>query len=254
MKIETLKERIEKKEAQIVKKQNTITKKTKHIEKKQKLIDKKRKELEDISQYGEWYQENMTDKKDLETEIRWTENEIKYLKDDIRRLHREIDECATTLEKYEDQLAGEIEKEAQFIKEVPESVKLMEQQLIEKWDESEKKRKNFLSEKCDKLGYRDFVKQYSYSAYEFLFKTDEDIHKSNEKHAREFVLDLLNRTKEITGEITSWAYVHLTVGTNGYPVLNGVVEGKEGRAVVESIYAGGYNIQRLHVRVLVKAC
>jgi hypothetical protein len=74
------------------------------------------------------------------------------------------------------------------------------------------------------------------------------------RDARAFVLDLLNRTKEITGEITSWAGVHLTVGTNGFPVLNGYVEGKEGRALVESIYAGGYNIQRLHVRVLVKAC
>ena len=98
------------------------------------------------------------------------------------------------------------------------------------------------------------MKKYKYSAWEYRFATDEEIHNGNVKSARAFVLDLLNRTKEITGEIVSWSDVHLTVGTNGYPVLNGYVEGKEGRAVVESIYAGGYNIQRLHVRVLVKAC
>ena len=54
-----------------------------------------------------------------------------------------------------------------------------------------------------------------------------------------------------TGEITSWAGIHLEAGSY-CAVLNGYVEGKEGRARVESILAGGYNIQRLHIRVLVK--
>lgn len=231
MKIETLKERIEKKEAQIEKKANTINKKYDLIVKKQAKAEK-------------------ADEQDR----RWLEFEIETLKDDIKRLGNEIKEAQATLEKYKKQLEGEIEKEQQFIKEVPQQAKDMEKMLIEKWDESDMHRRQWYRDEAERLGYADFVKQYKYGAWEYRYATDEEIHNSNVKSARAFVLDLLNRTKEITGEIVSWSDVHLTVGTNGYPVLNGYVEGKEGRAVVESIYAGGYNIQRLHVRVLVKAC
>jgi len=231
MKIETLRDRIEKKEAQIEKKANTINKKYDLIVKKQAKAEK-------------------ADEQDR----RWLECEIETLKDDIKRLGNEIKEAQATLEKYKKQLEGEIEKESQFMTEVPEQAKEMEKQLIEKWDESDKDRRQFYRDEAERLGYADFVKKYKYNAWEYRYESDEQIHDRNVKDARTFVLDLLNRTKAITGEIESWAYVHLTVGTNGYPVLNGYVEGKEGRAMVESIYAGGYNIQRLHVRVLVKAC
>lgn len=246
MKIETLKERIEKKEAQIEKKLNTISKKRKQIEKKKSKVSALGYDPD-----GDRYQ--AVDTED-HNEVYWTMCDISSLREDIKRNEREIEEAKATLEKYRAQLAGEIEKEQQFIKEVPAQAKDMEQMLIEKWDESDMHRRQWYRDEAERLGYADFVKQYKYGAWEYRYATDEEIHNSNVKSARAFVLDLLNRTKEITGEIVSWSDVHLTVGTNGYPVLNGYVEGKEGRAVVESIYAGGYNIQRLHVRVLVKAC
>ena len=246
MKIKTLEERIEKKEAQITKKQNTIAKKEAQIEKKKSKVNALGYDAD-----GDRYQAVGTED---HNEVYWTMCDIESLKGDIARGEREIEECKETLEKYRAQLAGEMEREAQFVREVPESVKKMEKQLIEKWDESDKDRRQYLREEADELGYADFVKKHKYQAWEFQYATDEQIHSRNVKDARVFVLDLINRTKDIVGEITSWAYVHLTVGTNGYPVLNGYVEGTEGRAKVESIYAGGYNIQRLHVRVLVKAC
>lgn len=232
MKIETLKERIEKKQAQIERKQNTIIKKEKQIAKKQAELAK----LDADS-----------------SEARWIDSDIYWLKDDIKRNASEIEECKTTLEKYEKQLAGELEKEATFIKEVPQAMKDLEAKLIERWDADDKKRREFYRKMASELEYKEFIKRYRYSGWEYRYITDEQIHNSNVKDARYFILDLLNRVKAITGEVTNWSEIYLTQG-NTFPVLNGYVEGKEGRAEVESILAGGYNIQRLHVRTIVKPC
>lgn len=231
MTITELKERIEKKQAQIERKHNTIAKKEKQIAKKQAEIEK----------YG-------ADSK----EARWIDSDIYWLKDDIKRNTEEIKECEATLAKYEAQLKGEQEKEATFIKEVPQAMKDLEANLVSEWDSNDKRRREWLKEEYKELGYTEFMKKHHHAGYEFRYRTDEEIHKSNTKDARLFILDLLNRVKAITGEVTNWSEVYLTYG-NTFPVLNGYVEGKEGRAEVESILAGGYNIQRLHIRTIVKA-
>lgn len=61
-------------------------------------------------------------------------------------------------------------------------------------------------------------------------------------------LDLYYRCVNAVGVLTDVS--GLTVGENGS--LNGHVVGEQGKANVETIYAGGYNIQCLHYRVLVK--
>lgn len=83
-------------------------------------------------------------------------------------------------------------------------------------------------------------------AYEFIHKTDEEILKKNMKDVRNLVVDLYQRVNNITGPVESWAGIYYNKGA-----LNGIVVGQNGKAKVESILAGGYNIQRLHVRVLV---
>ena len=253
MKIETLKERIEKKQAQIERKYNTIAKKKAQIEKKAA----KARALGYDPEEGEANARG-------NHEAYWLICDIEHLKEDIRRGYDEIEECKATLEKYEKQLAGELEKEALFINEVPQAMKDLEAKLIDKWNEDDKRRRDYLKGEYKRLedehanergcgSYKDFIKAYGYSAYGFMFTSDEEIHKGNVKDARAFILDLVNRVKEITGEVVSWEDVRLTAG-NVFPVLNGTVEGKEGTARVESILAGGYNIQRLHIRTLVKAC
>lgn len=62
-------------------------------------------------------------------------------------------------------------------------------------------------------------------------------------------IDLYKRCSEIVGIITDAS--GLRTGNNGS--INGFVLGEKGKAYVETIYAGGYNIQVLHYRVLVKA-
>ena len=222
-------ERIQKANEKIEKKQGTITK-------KQALIEKKTASLAKASD---------------EYEIRSLNFDIKYLAEDIARLEKEIPEIRKTVEKYEKQLAGAIEKEALLTKTMPEEFRALKDTLVEKWDAFDLERRERLREASRNMEYREFIKKYKYSAYQFAWHTSNDeIHKKNEKDAEYFIIDLFNRVKEITGEVTNWEGIRLTMG-NTFPVLEGMVQGKEGKARVETILAGGYNIQRLHIRTLV---
>lgn len=224
MRLNTLTERIENAKAKIEKKQNTITKKEALIIKKTALIGK-----DD-----------------------WAEADIKWLREDISRLQREITETQASLEKYEAQMIGEMEKEKE-LKDIPETVKRMQTELVTKWDEWDIEYREQIKRDERELDRETYRKKYrGIDTYTLKYRTDEQIHNANMQDAKVLILNLIHRVKDITGEITDWSGITATVGTWGMIVLNGVVIGKEGRAIVESIYAGGYNIQRLHVRVLVK--
>lgn len=242
MKIETLKERIEKATIKIEKKHNTI-------EKKKALIEKKANKVRalgfDLDAGVAW--EQRFDEKGREAY--WLICEIGYLKEDIERGQKEIPEIEALIEKYKKQLAGEIEKEA-TISEMPEVMKQMQSELVTEWDQWDKDYRARLREAYNNMTYREFIKKYNYSGYQHMQLTDDEIHNRNEKDARALILDLYNRVKAITGEITDYRHLELTRGNMG-AVLNGYVVGKTGRASVESILAGGYNIQRLHIRTLV---
>lgn len=61
-------------------------------------------------------------------------------------------------------------------------------------------------------------------------------------------IDLYERCSAVVGVITDATGLHS--GDNGS--INGVVVGEDGKAFVETILAGGYDIQVIHYRVLVK--
>jgi len=252
MKITTLNERIAKAEETIAKKENTIVKKTAQIEKKKAQLSKLGYPEITMEKYREICDELDKTDRELSRSIYWTLCDIKSLESDIVRGGKEIEEKKLTLEKYRAQLAGEIERESLLLKEIPESLNKMRDELVETWDAWDRARRERLNEKYSELGYTEFMKKYNYADYQFRYVTDSQIHDSNVQDAKLLILNLYYRVKDITGEITSWDGIEATIGTWGGTVLNGYVEGKEGRARVESILAGGYNIQRLHVRVLVK--
>ena len=60
--------------------------------------------------------------------------------------------------------------------------------------------------------------------------------------------DLIHRIQTKIGKIVDMKYIN--IGNDGS--LNGLIIGEKGKAQVDTISAGGYNIQRFHYRVLVK--
>lgn len=71
--------------------------------------------------------------------------------------------------------------------------------------------------------------------------------RSLDKEAASKKADIIARCNDKAGGIdeVEWTYI----GPDGR--VNGIISGPKGRFSIKSIYAGGYNIQCLHVRVLV---
>lgn len=243
MKLETLNERIANAQTRLEKKQNTIIKKYALIEKKkaqiQKMVPNPTIDAESL--------------RIVNTDAFWLHCDIEHLMDDIERIKQEIEQIKANITKLEAQRAGEMERESIFTREIPETMKRMQTELVEEWDRYDIEKKKRIWEDKANMDYKSFCKKWSvYDRMDFIYKTEEQIHDTNMEDAKRLILNLYNRIKDITGEVTDWNGIQATIGTWGGTVLNGFVIGKQGRALVESIYAGGYNIQRLHVRVLVK--
>lgn len=97
----------------------------------------------------------------------------------------------------------------------------------------------------------DFIENWAEKATEWMLK--------NTKFSKENIEKMIAADKEIklyqlkmrveaeVGEITNAKYLSVS----GKGDLTGVIEGKQGKAHVHSIMAGGWNIQRFHYRTLV---
>ena len=234
MRIETLSERIANAENKIGKKQRTILKKQELIAKKQNLLDTR-------------YLANLDSPEALT--LKW---DIEHFTEDISRLEREIAETTLTLDNYKKQLTGLIERVNVLITDLPDVLRKLQEELVMRWDKWDMERRDKIIADYRELDYKEFSRKYTHADVVFKSKTDEQIHDDNVQAAEDFIIDLIYRVRSITGEITDWNNIRATAGTGGFTVLNGTVVGKEGIACVESITAGGYNIQRLHIRVLVQ--
>lgn len=96
------------------------------------------------------------------------------------------------------------------------------------------------------LSYVDRVFDKSSYTYKLVFNT-EKLDKELKAEANAKYDDIIERTNEITGKITDAS--NLEVGAKGE--LNGYIIGERGTAKVNTIGAGGYNIQCFHFRTLV---
>lgn len=252
MKIEEIRNRLTKAQAEVTKKLGTIEKKSTRRDKLAKGFTDKYgvNPLETEGRTDTLEKAGLTSHSEEWDDAYWTLCDIDSLEDDIQNLYKKIEEKEATIKKYEDALYKAEEIDSVYEKEIPESMKTMEAELIVEWDRYDKEKREYYRVQYEELGFEKFIKKHTYAAYQSKNKTDDEIHATNVKNARAEVLDLYNRVKEITGEIVDWSHIRLTYG-NSFPVLNGWVKGKDGSANVESVRAGGYNIQRLHIRTLV---
>lgn len=167
-------------------------------------------------------------------------------KEAVENSKKLLEEKKRILNTWKERLNEAKKKENLWIKEIPESMKTMKEELVNRWDEHDFGRKEILTTLYNKLGFTEFMKDHSYSDYKMIHTCEREIHEENEKSADFLIIDLYNRVHAITGDVTDWSGICYKDGS-----LNGIVYGKLGKVKVDSIYAGGYNIQRLHVRVLV---
>jgi hypothetical protein len=176
----------------------------------------------------------------------WAVCEYESKLDDIKGAGRKLTDAQAIVENWKAKLEKQLDLELTIAKEMPEIFRQCQQELAAEWTAYDIRCREKMMQQRKELSYEEFRKLYKYSQEYALQKTDEEFNKMELREAELFIVDLYNRVKAITGNVTDWANIHY-----GGKALNGWIAGEQGKAKVETIGAGGYNIQRYHLRVLV---
>jgi hypothetical protein len=177
----------------------------------------------------------------------WAVCEYQDKLDDIKTAEGKLRDAENVVKNWKDKVDKQIKLETVYEREMPEIFKQCQIELAKTWTETDIEKREYIKKCKQELSFQEFRKRFKYTQEELIYRTDTEIKKSNMKEAELFIIDLYNRVKAITGEVKSWSNIHY-----GGKALNGFVEGENGKVKVETIGAGGYNIQRYHLRVLVK--
>ena len=170
--------------------------------------------------------------------------------DALEENKKKLPEKQAILEKWQKKLE-EVNAENKRLDEIPEQLKKLQQELAEKIATSDMNRRKRMYKDYKEMEYKEFTKKYSYTEREyFMGRSDKDFEEMAKRdavaEAKWWILDLINRVEKKVGEITEWKLWFTSKALNGY------VTGTKGSATIETIIAGGWNIQRRHNRVLVK--
>lgn len=176
----------------------------------------------------------------------WAMCDVEDKREEISNSEKKLAELQQIAANWGTKMKEQVLREEIIATEMPAIFQQCKDDLAKDWTETDIKRRDTMRENRAKLTYKEFRKMYTYSQEQEYSKTDEEFLRANEHDAELFIIDLYNRVKAVTGEVTDWRGIHY-----GGKALNGLVLGKSGTARVETILAGGYNIQRLHMRVLV---
>ena len=174
--------------------------------------------------------------------IQWDIDDVEYA---ISENKDKIPEREKTIKFWQEKLE-KANAETKKLMEMPEQLKELHKQIETELIEYNTNFRNEYRKDYKEMNHEDFKKKYRHTNfYKVYYQTDEEIVKDAKADAKSYVLDLVSRVQNVVGEITNWD-LHIC-GNH----LNGKVTGTSGRAKVETILAGGYNIQCLHNRVLV---
>ena len=171
--------------------------------------------------------------------------------DSIRRTKSAIEEQNGVVARWREKLEKAMaEAKEQF--ELPEVLSIVRINIYNEWNRYDFERRARLKAEYSNMDHSAFIKKYTYSGYSFMRSTDDEIKNDNDRSSRALILNLWKRVKDITGPVTDVTNLHIT-NANKFEglALNGYVIGENGVADLESILAGGYNIQKLHIRTLV---
>ena len=211
----------------------------------------------------------------------WENNPYYYGESDLKWTSRDLDKAREALEGYKAQMAKETEKAnsrnipaiLDFLEGWKEKVRGYYTDCLPRYLDARNEWYRYSREHCDwfnsrarleasKEEYKQVMDEYREkekafkSAWNWFVPYVEKEQLNMAKLNKELEQDanakydfIIERTNEIVGTITDAS--NLSVGRKGD--LNGFIIGERGKAKVETIGAGGYNIQCYHFRTLIHA-
>ena len=188
--------------------------------------------------------------------VYWRDCDMYSLKKQIRRKLKEL-EKAIELDKREENRTErkqyEKKEREQVMVEMPQCIKDFRDAIERQFVESQlKQREECLALPKPTWEDRKKNRQRALTIEYYQEITEEKIREEGKRFAEDLVLNMMLRIGDRVGKITDVSGLHITVGNSKeYAAINGTIFGEKGHVNIKSIGAGGYNIVKYHIRVLI---
>lgn len=175
----------------------------------------------------------------------WKGRMTKFYGDGLKEYYEESAKVRELYNKYNNAWCTDNEKEAKRAYE--EASEIFRNRSYGYFEEYEEMRYGRLRKSKRKIAEGEYEYLRPYNGCRNLDEAMAKLKKDLEDEANRKYDFIIERTNEITGKITDASL--LEVGAKGD--LNGFIKGERGTAKVQTIGAGGYNIQCFHFRTLI---